>query len=407
MRRVVFTGYGVVSPLGLTAEETWSALIEGRSGVGPITLFDTSGFEVKMAAEVKGFDPAATLGRRAARRQDRFELFANAAAREALWHSGLEISDANRHRVGLSVSSAFGGLTSMLEEMEVLAERGPAHVSPFGLPKFTTTPDTISIAHGLRGPSFSVASACASGADGIGLAFQLIRAGVVDAMLAGGADAGITTLGIGAFDRMRAYSHRTRYTPSPFSAGRDGIVMGEGAAVLVLESLEHARQRGAEIHVELVGYAATSDAYHITAPMEDGAAGAAAIRLALEDASLDPNQIDYINAHGTGTPLNDVSETRAIKSALGAQAYQVPISATKSMTGHMMGATGALEAMICALAIQHGIVPPTINYLEPDPECDLDYVPDEVRELPIRVAISNAFGFGGHNTVLVLKRFDR
>jgi beta-ketoacyl-acyl-carrier-protein synthase II len=406
MQRVVVTGFGAITPLGHTAAQTWDAAIAGQSGVAPITLFDPADFGVKLAAEVKGFDPAAALGIRAARRQDRFELLANVATSEALAHSGLQITDQNCYRVGLTVSSAFGGLASMEHEITALNSGGPRAVDPFGLTKFMTTSPSISIEHGLRGPSFSVASACATGADGIGLAFQMLRAGIVDVMLAGGADCGITGLSVATFDRMRAYSHRQDATPSPFSADRDGLVLGEGAATLALESLEHALQRGARILAELVGYGATTDAYHITSPPEDGAPAAEAIRRALDDAQLNAEDVDYISAHGTGTTTNDASETMAIKGAFGECAYDIPVSSTKSMTGHMMGAAGAAEAILCIQAMQAGVVPPTINYRQPDPACDLDVVPNVAREVPVKVAVSNSFGFGGHNSVLVFKTWE-
>ncbi len=405
MPRVVVTGCGLVSPLGLTAADSWQALIAGRSGVGPITLFDASRFDVTAAAEVRGFDPAALLGVRAARRLDRFEQLASVAAREALAQSGLETAGPDAHRIGLSIACAFGGITSMVEQITLLNAEGPRRIDPLGLTRFMTTSPGIAIEHGIHGPSFSVASACATGADGIGLAYQLVRAGVVEAMIAGGADAPITSLSLAVFDQMRAYSHRAEGTPSPFSAGRDGLVLGEGAGVLVLESLDHARRRGASILAELAGYGATTDAYHLVAPREDGAESAAAIRAALDDARLPPAAVDAVNAHGTGTPLNDAAETRALKGALGDHAYRIPVSATKSMTGHMMGAAGAAEAVFCIQMIRQGIVPPTLNYRGADPDCDLDYVVEGARERPVRVALSNAFGFGGHNSVLVFRAF--
>lgn len=405
MNRVVVTGFGAVTPVGLTAQTTWEALLAGQSGVGPITLFDASGYGVQVAAEVKGFDAAAVVGAKAARRMDRFEQLANAATQEALLHSGLAITEENSQRVGLSVGSAFGGITSMVEQITTLNSRGPREVDPLGLTRFMTTSPSISISHNIKGPSFSAASACATGADGIGLALQLLRRGVVDAMLAGGADAAVASLPIAIFDRMRAYSHRSDHTPSPFSADRDGLIIGEGAAVLVLERLEHAEARNAPILSELIGYGATSDAYHLVAPPEDGAGAAAAIRAALEDAQVTSDKIDYVNAHGTATPINDRTETAAIKSALSERAYDIPISSTKSMTGHMMGASGAAEAIFCIQAIQYSALPPTINYHEPDPACDLDCVPNQAREAQVRVAMSNSFGFGGHNAVLIFKAF--
>jgi 3-oxoacyl-[acyl-carrier-protein] synthase II len=409
--RVVVTGMGAVSPLALTAQESWEAAVNGRSGVGPITLFDASDFLVQIAAEVKGFDPDLYMDPKEARRRDRFEQLATVAAQEALNDSGLEITEENCFRIGVVISSAIGGITSLSEQVNVINEKGPRRLNPFGIPQIMSNgaAGIVGIDIGARGPSFSVASACASSSDGIGVAMWLIRIGMCDAVLAGGAEATITPIGVGAFDRVGAMSRRNDnppITPSPFSKDRDGLVMGEGSAVLTLESLEHARKRGARILAELVGYAATADAFHITAPAEDGSGGARAMLLALEDAHLPIDDVDYINAHGTGTQLNDLAETIAIKRALGQRAYHVPISSTKGATGHMMGTTGALEAIFCMRAILDSVIPPTINYREPDPECDLDYVPNQAREMPVRVAMSNSFGFGGHNAVLVLKAFE-
>jgi 3-oxoacyl-[acyl-carrier-protein] synthase II len=405
MHRVVVTGMGAITPVGLTLAETWQSVIEGRSGAGPITLFDTRGFGIHTAAEVKNFNPTALLGFKTARRQDRFEQFANVAANEAVAQSGLEITEENSTRIGQSISCAFGGIMSMVEQITLLNAEGPQRVDPLGLTRFMTTSPSVSIAHGLRGPSFSAASACATGADGIGLAFQMLRAGIVDAMVAGGVDAPLCTLALATFNQMRAYSQRDDATPRPFSADRDGLILGEGAGVLVLETLDHALMRGADILAEVVGYGATSDAYHIAAPLEDGTGSAAAIGVALHDAKLNPEDIDYISAHGTGTIINDSAETVALKQALGEHAYSIPVSSTKSMTGHMMGASGAVEAAFCIQAICNDIMPPTINYAEPDPQCDLDYVPNIAREAQIDVAMSNAFGFGGHNSVLIFKHF--
>ncbi len=405
MRRVVVTGIGAISPLGHSAEESWQAAIAGQSGLGPITLFDASDFDIKCACEIKNWDPHSVLERREIRRQDRFEWLAHAAAKEALANSGLEITEENSPRIGVAISSAIGGLDAIHEQVTILNEAGPRRLSPFGIPKIMSNGASgmISIACRIQGPSFSVASACASGADGIGIAAHLIRAGAADVMLAGGTEAPLAPLGLGAFERIGAASKRSKNTPSPFSANRDGFIMGEGAAVLILEELEHAHTRGANILCELAGYGASADAYHITAPTEDGAGSARAILYALQDAKLTPEDIDYINAHGTGTLLNDESETRAIKLAFGAHAYKVPISSTKSATGHMMGATGALEALFCIQAIRDNVIPPTINYLEPDEVCDLDYVPNSAREIPVKTAMSNSFGFGGHNSVLILQ----
>jgi 3-oxoacyl-[acyl-carrier-protein] synthase II len=407
--RIVITGMGTVSPLGLNVRETWENAIHGVSGVAPITLFDASNSLVKIACEVKNFVPERYMDAREARRRDRFEQFATVAAREAWEQSGLEVTEENAGRIGVVISSAIGGLKSLQDAIFTLKDEGPRRISPFLIPMLMANGGAglVSIDLGLKGPSFSVASACASGADGIGMAWMMLRAGMVDVVLAGAAEATVTPTGIAAFDRIGAMSRREDYsmTPQPFDKNRDGLVMGEGAAVLVLERESHARARGAEILAELAGYAATADAYHVTAPDEGGRGGAAAIRKALEVAGVALDEVGYINAHGTATPLNDVAETRAIKSAFGALAYSIPVSSTKSMTGHMMGATGALEAIFCVQAVREGILPPTIHYQTPDPECDLDYIPNQAREKKIEVAISNAFGFGGHNAVLVIRRW--
>jgi len=407
--RIVITGMGTVSPLGLNVRETWENAIHGVSGVAPITLFDASNSLVKIACEVKNFVPERYMDAREARRRDRFEQFATVAAREAWEQSGLEVTEENAGRIGVVISSAIGGLKSLQDAIVTLKDEGPRRISPFLIPMLMANGGAglVSIDLGLKGPSFSVASACASGADGIGMAWMMLRAGMVDVVLAGAAEATVTPTGIAAFDRIGAMSRREDYsmTPQPFDKNRDGLVMGEGAAVLVLERESHARARGAEILAELAGYAATADAYHVTAPDEGGRGGAAAIRKALEVAGVALDEVGYINAHGTATPLNDVAETRAIKSAFGPLAYSIPVSSTKSMTGHMMGATGALEAIFCVQAVREGILPPTIHYQTPDPECDLDYIPNQAREKKIEVAISNAFGFGGHNAVLVIRRW--
>jgi 3-oxoacyl-[acyl-carrier-protein] synthase II len=410
-KRVVVTGMGAVSPLGLSATESWNQAVEGVSGVGPITLFDSAGLLVHIACEVRDFKPEAYIEFKEARRRDRFEQFAAAAAQQALAHSGLEITPENAGRIAVIISSAVGGIGTFQMGVETLRDEGARRLSPFMIPMFmgNGAAGTVAIDIGAKGPSFSVASACASGADGLGQAWTLIRAGVIDAALAGGSEATLTEVGVASFDRLGALSRRNDdydNTPQPFDRNRDGLVMGEGGAVLVLESLEYASARGADILGEMVGYAATADAFHITAPAEGGEGGAAAIRDALAMAGMNAEDVDYVNAHGTGTPLNDLSETRAIKAALGDHAYKVPISSTKSMTGHMMGATGALEAIFCLMAIRDGVVPPTIHYQEPDPECDLDYIPNTARNVPVEVAISNAFGFGGHNAVLVFKAFS-
>ena len=411
MRRVVITGMGAVTPVGNSVDESWSNIVEGVSGVGPVTLFDTADLLVKIACEVKGFDPEDYMEKREARRIDRFQQFGIAAAAQAIDQAGLVVKAEEASRASVIISSAVGGMTSVEEAMIVFSEQGARRVTPFIIPKFMSNgaAGLVSIKNGFKGPTFSIASACASGSDAIGQAATMIRSGAVDVAVAGGADATISRIGLSGFDRLKAMSrHNEDYsdTPAPFDKNRDGLVMGEGAAVVVLEDLDRARDRGAEILGELVGYSATSDSFHITAPAEDGEGGAAAMVNAIEMAGVAPDQVDYISAHGTATPLNDLSETRAIKAAFGEAAYDIPVSSTKSMTGHMMGATGALEAIFCMLAIRDDIIPPTIHYRTPDPECDLDYVPNEARQGKVDVAISNAFGFGGHNAVLAFQAFS-
>ncbi len=408
--RVVITGLGTVNPLGLDVETSWKNVIAGVSGVGPITLFDSSSLNVHIAAEVKDFAPENFMDAKEARRRDRYEQLAAVAANEALRHSGLEISERNAGRIGVIVSSAIGGLKSLQDAVITNHEEGPRRVSPFLIPMLMSNGGAglVAIDHGIKGPCFSVASACASGADGIGVAFMMIKAGMIDAALAGASESTLTSTGVAAFDRIGATTRRNDSydsVPQPFDRNRDGLVMGEGAGVLVIERESHARARGAVILAELAGYGATADAYHVTAPHEQGEGGAAAIRMALESAGANPDEVGYISAHGTGTPLNDQAETRAVKAAFGGLAYQTPISSTKSMTGHMMGATGALEAIFCVRAVREGILPPTIHYETPDPECDLDYIPNQARERKISLAISNAFGFGGHNAVLAVRKY--
>jgi beta-ketoacyl-acyl-carrier-protein synthase II len=411
MERVVITGMGTVNPLGLTVEESWRNVINGVSGVGPITLFDSSALNVHFAAEVKGFEPDHYMDAKEARRRDRFEQLGTAAANDAVASSGLEITEANASRIGVLVSSAIGGIKSLQDAVITNHTEGPRRVSPFLIPMLMPNgaAGMIAIDHQIKGPCFSVASACASGADGIGTAMLMLKAGMIDAALAGGAEMTICTTGVAAFDRVGAMSRRNEdysMTPQPFDKNRDGLVMGEGAAVLVLETESHAKARGANILAELAGYGATSDAFHVTAPHENGEGGSAAMRTALASARVTIDDLGYINAHGTGTTLNDQSETRAIKAAFAEKAYGIPISSTKSMTGHMMGATGALEAIFCVQAVREGILPPTIHYETPDPECDLDYIPNEAREKKIDLAISNAFGFGGHNAVLAIRKYS-
>jgi len=408
-RRVVITGMGCINPLGNDVPSTWSAILAGRSGVGPITLFDVTGFDTRFAAEVKGFDPEAQIGRKLARRTDRFCQFALVAASEAIKQSGIEGQDPDR--IGVLIGSGIGGVGSILTETTHFLESGPKRVSPFLVPMML--PDSaagqVAIHFGLRGPNMAVTTACATGSNAIGEATEMIRRGAADAMLAGGAEAGIVPVALAGFNAMDAISERNddpQHASRPFDRDRDGFVLGEGGAVLVLESLEGALSRGATPLAEVIGYGTTNDAFHISAPAENGAGAAACMRLALKDAGLEPGDIQYINAHGTSTKLNDASETRAIRDVFGPAADRIPVSSTKSMTGHLMGAAGALEAIFCILAVRDGILPPTTNYETPDPACDLDYIPNQARPAPIQRALSNSFGFGGHNAGLILSRVD-
>ncbi len=410
--RIVITGMGTVNPVGHSVQETWENILAGVSGVGPITLFDASDIPVRIAAEVKAFDPEAFgLSRKDARRMSRNQLFALAAAREAIAQAGLDADRLNPERVGVLVSSAIGGLEAIEANIKTMLTSGPRRVSPMVIPMLMPNgaAGLIAMRYGFQGPALSIDSACATGIDSLGIAWYLIKAGVIDVAVAGGTEATITQSGVVAFDRTGAMSRRNddyQHTPRPFDKNRDGLVMGEGAGVLVIERESHARARGAEILAELAGYAATADAYHITSPHPEGDGAMRAIRDALASAGEPPEAVGYISAHGTGTQLNDAIETKAIKRALGEHAYRVPVSSTKSMTGHMMGATGGLETIFCIQAIREGVVPPTINYETPDPACDLDYVPNEPREAQVRVALNNAFGFGGHNAVLVVRRYE-
>lgn len=405
--KVVITGMGTINPLGHNVKETWENIKNGVSGIGPITLFDAADYLVKYACEVKNFNPDEYMPSKEARRRDRFEQFALVAAMEALAQSGLSITEANAGRIGVIISAAIGGFETIQDAAFTIKDGGPRKLSPYIIPKVMPNGASgmIGIETGAKGPSFSVASACASGADGIGTAWMMIRAGVIDAAIAGASDATIIPIGVGSFDRLGAMTRQTSGVPQPFDRDRDGLVMGEGSAVLIIERESHAQARGAEILAELAGYASTADAFHVTAPAENGAGGAAAMRSALNSGSINLDEVGYISAHGTATLLNDLSETRAIKTAFGEQAYNIPVSSTKSMTGHMMGTTGALEAIFCTLVVRENVLPPTINYHTPDPECDLDYVPNEARQANVRVAISNAFGFGGHNAVLAIREY--
>jgi len=410
MERIVITGMGTINPLAHNVKDTWEKAINGVSGVGPITLFDASEWNVKIASEVKDFNPDLYMDFKEARRRDRFEQLAVAAVKEALQSSGIEITDQTTHRTGVIVSSAVGGLRSTQDNIYTLKDQGFRKVSPFSIAMMMPNgaAGLISIDYGIRGPSLSVASACASGADGIGVAWMMLRAGMIDVAIAGGAEATIVPVGVGAFDRATAITRNPDWTtnPKPFDKNRDGMVMGEGAALLVMEGESHAKARGANILAELAGWSSNSDGFHVTSPREDGSGGGMAIKNALQVAGVELNEVDYINAHGTATVMNDAAETAAVKYAFGEQAYGIPISSTKSMTGHMMGATGALEVIFLVEAIRGGVLPPTIHYETPDPTCDLDYIPNLAREKKIKTAISNSFGFGGHNAVIVVKRYD-
>jgi 3-oxoacyl-[acyl-carrier-protein] synthase II len=411
MRRVVITSMGTINPVGKTVDETWANVLNGVSGIGPATLCDVSDFNTQIAGEVKDFQPEDYIPTKELRRVDRFQIFAIAAFREAFEKSGLDMEREDPSRIAVIISSAVGGLNAIERTVTTLVEEGPRRISPFMTPMIMANgaAGLIAIDKGIKGPCFSIASACASANDAIGQAFLMIRANIVDVAVTGGSEATINRTGFGVFDRLGALSRRNEdyhLTPSPFDRDRDGFLMSEGAAVLVLESLEHAIARGADIWAEVVGYGSTVDAFHVTAPAEDGSGAGKAISLALEMANLNPDDVDYVNAHGTGTRLNDVSETKAIKLAFGETAGQVAISSTKSMTGHMMGATGALETIFCTLAIRDHVIPPTMKLRNPDPECDLDYVPNEAREVAVNVAIENAFGFGGQNAVLAFRAYS-
>ncbi|MFC1871398.1 beta-ketoacyl-ACP synthase II [Chloroflexota bacterium] len=408
--RVVVTGIGVLSPLGQSAATTWEGLIAGKSGINYITLFDTEGFETKIAGEVTGFDPASYVNRKEARRMDRFAQLAVAAALQAVEQAKLKIDQSNQENIGALVGSGAGGLITLQEQMRNLIEQGPGRVSPFLAPMLGTDMASahVSIILGAKGPTFCTTSACSSGADAVGVAYETVKRGDALAMLAGGSEAIVSPIGIAAFNANRALSTRNsepQLASRPFDAQRDGFVLSEGAAILVLENLDFARKRGADILGEIVSYGATGDAYHITQPAEDGEGGVRAIQMALDKAGLAPTEVNYINAHGTSTTINDRVETTAVKKVFGDHAYNIPISSTKSMIGHLLGSAGAVEAAITVMTIQNGIIPPTINLTNPDPKCDLDYVPNIARPAKVTTALSNSFGFGGHNSVLAFKQY--
>ena len=411
MKRVVVTGLGIVSPLGHSVHETWEAIKAGRSGIGPITLYATDGYNVRIAAEVKGWDPTAHMSARDARRRDRYQQFIVKAAQEAVVQAGFAVDERQPERSAVIVGSAVGGVSSYYSEARTLFETGDIRrITPFGIPMLMVNggSDIVSIETGATGPSHVPVSACATGADCIGHAFDLIRMGRVDQVLAGAGEAPIFPMGVAAFDRVGAVS-RLNDDPErasrPFDKNRTGLVFGEGAGVLVLEELEHARARGASILAEIVGYGTTSDAFHLTAPHPEGLGASKALRLALDNARLRPEDIHYINAHGTATDLNDPMETAAVKRVFGEHAYNVPMSSTKSMTGHCMGATAAMEAAFAVLALRDQVAPPTTNLTEPDPVCDLDYIPNTARPLAMQHIMSNSFGFGGHNVSLIISAF--
>jgi 3-oxoacyl-[acyl-carrier-protein] synthase II len=409
--RVVVTGMSVVSPLGIGLEDFWSNLVAGKSGVGPITRFDTEGYSTKIGAEVKNFVPEEYMDRKEARRMDRFTQFGIAAVKMALEDAGLKIDSLDRDRVGVILGSGIGGIETLEEQHKVLLNKGPGRVSPFFIPMMIANmgPAQIAIIHGIRGCNLITTSACASSNNAIGDSLRLLQRGQLDVMITGGTEAPITPLAVAGFCTMKAMSTRNddpAGASRPFDAQRDGFVIGEGAGLLILETLDHARKRGARIYGEVAGYGSNCDAYHITAPDPEGMGAAGSMKLALEDAGLSPDQVDYINAHGTSTPLGDKIETLAVKQVFGPHAYKLAVGSTKSMTGHLLGAAGGLEAVVCLLALQRGVIPPTINLHSPDPECDLDYVPNEARKADLNIALSNSFGFGGHNVTLVFKKFS-
>lgn len=408
--RTVITGMGVLSPVGNSIEDFWKSLIQGESGIDLITRFDVSDLPTKVAGEVKNFEPTDWMDKKESRHMDRFAQFAVAAAHMAIKDSGLDLDKIDRTRASAVIGCGIGGVTTFEEQKEVLMAKGPGRVSPFFVPMLISNMAAghVSIAFGLQGTSNTIVTACASATNAIGEAMHLIERGEADVVLAGGTEAPLTPLAFAGFCSMKAMSTEKEYPKEasrPFDARRTGFVMGEGSGILVLESLEHAKARKARIYAELAGYGSTSDAYHITTPVPGGAGASSSMLKALESAGVRPEAVDYINAHGTGTGANDSTETAAIKTVFGEDAYKVSISSTKSMTGHLMGAAGAIEAIACTLAIQNSIIPPTINYGELDPDCDLDYVPNQARKKNIEVALSNTFGFGGHNATLLIKKF--
>ncbi len=409
-QRVVITGMGAITPLGLSVAEFWEGLVAGRSGVGPITRFDTSDFAVKIAAEVKGFNPADFLDRKEARRMDRYTQFAVAAAKQAWAESGLGEAQLDPERCGVYLGSGIGGMETFSEEITTLLQKGNKRVSPFMVPMMIANmaAGMIAIQFSLQGPNMTTVTACSSANNAIGEAYHAILAGRADLMVAGGAEASILPIAIAGFNNMSALSTRNdapEQASRPFDKGRDGFVMGEGAGIVILESLEHAQARGATIYAEIIGYGSAADAYHMVQPPENGEGGARAMRRAIADAGIEPSAIGYINAHGTSTPQGDIAETRAIKAVFGEHAYRLAVSSTKSMHGHLLGAAGGVELIASVMTLREGILPPTINQVESDPECDLDYVPNVARKMDVDIALSNSFGFGGQNATLIVRRF--
>lgn len=409
-KRVVVTGLGAITPIGNTLSEYWEGLLSGRNGIGPITLFDPSRHNCRIAGEVKGFDPHDYMDRKEAKRMDRFAQFAVSASKQALADAGFVINDLNAEQVGITIGTGVGGLKILEDQQEVYLTRGPDRCSPFMIPMMIANmaAGLTAIHTGAKGPNCCPVTACAAGSNAVGDAFRLIQNGYAQAMICGGTEAAVTPLSLAGFASARALSTRNddpAHACRPFDLERDGFVMGEGSGILILEELEHALSRSARIYAEIIGYGMTCDAYHITSPVPGGAGAARAISLAIKDAGLTPDQISYINAHGTSTPANDSTETAAIKAALGESAYRVAVSSTKSMTGHLLGGSGGIEAVATVMAIANDQVPPTINLQNPDPNCDLDYVPNKSRAQKVEVALSNSFGFGGHNVTLAFKKF--
>jgi 3-oxoacyl-[acyl-carrier-protein] synthase II len=408
---VAITGMGAISPVGMDVESMMAALYAGRGGVARIERFDPSGLTTQIAAEIRDFDPARYMDRKDAKRADRFSQFAVAASREAVEQAGLPGSDIDPNRIGVLIGSGIGGIETFEIQHQALLERGASRVSPFFVPMMISdmASGLVSMEHGFKGPNFSAVSACASAANAIGTAYMLVRAGLADAMVTGGAEATITPMAMAGFCSMKAMSERNddpATASRPFDAGRDGFVMGEGAGILVIESLAQARRRGARILGEMVGFGMTGDAYHMTAPSPDGEGAARAMQAALDMAGVPPTVVDYINAHGTSTPYNDKNETQAIKKVFGDHARALKVGSTKSMTGHLLGASGGIESVVSVLVLGSGKVPPTINQFDPDPECDLDFIPNQLQAYDVRYALSNSFGFGGHNVSILFKRYD-